>query len=100
MAESRPRFQMQATGRPTDGSDNETGIKVNLIGKTLSMAEIKFQVECLLSKLPGGSQKQATGNKTWFCLSTGGKDEKRKRGSMDQEDGKNQNDKTRTKKNL
>ena len=59
LAESRLRFQVLSEGREGGGSDNEKGMIVNKIRRTLSMSVIKSQVGCLLGKI----QQAGPGNK-------------------------------------
>ena len=59
LAESRLRFQVLSEGREGGGSDNEKGMIVNQIRRTLSMSVIKSQVACLLGKI----QQAGPGNK-------------------------------------
>ena len=51
LAESRLRFQVLSEGREGGGSDNEKGIIVNQIRRTLSMSVMKAQVGCLSGKI-------------------------------------------------
>ena len=48
---SRLRFQVLSEGREGGGSDNEKGIIVNQIRRTLSMSVMKAQVGCLSGKI-------------------------------------------------
>ena len=60
MAESRLKFQVESEGRPGGSSNQELGLIVGQIRRTLSMAAIKAQVECLLGRIhqagPGNKQ--------------------------------------------
>ena len=58
LAESRLKYQGLQRGRP--GSDQELGLLVGQVRRRLSLAVVKAQVDCLLSKLhqvgPGNTQ--------------------------------------------
>ena len=70
MAESRLKFQVESEGRPGGGSNQELGLIVGQIRRTLSMAAIKAQVECLLARIhqAGPGNKQLAKKRQWTLV--------------------------------